>query len=175
MTGPGDRAADAALWRRWRLQSQSAPGLEAPDPVLLAAYAEGRLDDAEAEPVEAWLAENPAALEDLLAAAAAGIEALPAAPERVMLRAEALVPAGSTDPGKVVPFPLVAAHRRQAWRTVVSWGALAASLLVTSFVGFGIGNDAYESLARPPTIVESIGHELLDPPSTLFDDAGSDT
>ena len=60
MQDPGDRA-EAPLWRRWRAESV-APVLAMPDPLLFAAYAEGRLDESAAEPVEAWLAEHPEAL-----------------------------------------------------------------------------------------------------------------
>ena len=81
MTGLGERAEDAALWRRWRLDARPAPSRGAPDPLLLAAYADGRLDESEAEPVEDWLADHPEALADLIAARDAGAAAPPTAPE----------------------------------------------------------------------------------------------
>lgn len=169
-TGSGERAADAALWRRWRLDRRSEPGPRAPDPMLLAAYAEGRLREAEAEPVEDWLADHPSALDDVLAASTATAAADQPVPESVMLRAAALVPAAIGGRSTVVPFPLAVAPRRRALRTAMTWGGLAASLLVTSLVGFGIGNNAYDSLAGQPATVESVAHELTDPPSALFDD-----
>ena len=55
MAGPQDGTEDAVLWRRWR----SAAGQHAPvepDPLLLAAYAENRLDPAGTDLVEEWLA-----------------------------------------------------------------------------------------------------------------------
>ena len=52
MTGPGDRTESVALWQRWRLEASVAAKPAAPDPLVLAAYADGRLDEIEAEPVE---------------------------------------------------------------------------------------------------------------------------
>jgi hypothetical protein len=167
MTGSDERAADAALWRRCRRDSGSAPGAEAPDPILLAAYAEGRLDETEAEPVEAWLAEHLDALEDMQAASQP--PAVEAVPERVLLRAQSLVRSGSGG-GTIMPFPPAMAQRH-GWRSAAAWGALAASLLVTSYIGFGIGNSAYDTLTGQNGVIESAGHELIDPPSTFFDES----
>jgi hypothetical protein len=171
MTGLGERAEDAALWRRWRLDRHSEPGLKEPDPMLLAAYSEGRLDETEAEGVEAWLLAHPAALDDVLAAGGAVAAADQPVADRVILRAAALVSPTGAAQGTVVPFPLAASHRRRTLRALAAWGGLAASLFVTSLVGFGIGNNAYDSLAgQSTTVAESVAHELTDPPSTLFEE-----
>lgn len=169
MTASEDRATDAALWRRWRRDFRSGPGGEASDPLLLAAYAEGRLGAAEQDAVEDWLADHPEALDDVLAAAGAESGVFSAPPDSTVLRAAALVGTGGGK-GTVVPFPLAVAQRRRAWRSAAAWGGLAASLLVTSLVGFGIGDDAYSSLTGQPTAIESAAHELIDPPSTIFDE-----
>src|SRR5271170_4551770 len=135
MTGPGDRADDASLWQRWRHDNHSASGGGPPDPLLLAAYAEGRLDETQAEPVEDWLAAHPEALADLIAAREASAAAPPAAPEAVIARAAALVAPADA---KVVSFAAAIAVRRRSWRTAAAWSGLAASLLVTSMGGFAL-------------------------------------
>lgn len=165
MTGLGERAEGAALWRRWLLDRGSAA--EAPDALLLAAYADGRLDEAEQDKVEDWLAEHPEALDDVLAAAKANAVAATFAPERIVFRAAALV-SGGGGPATLVPFPSGLVAQPRQWRSTIAWAGLAASLLLTSLVGFGIGNNAYDSLAAQSAAVESTAHELLDPPSALF-------
>lgn len=167
MTEPGDRARDAALWQRWRQHARPAAGEDAVDPLVLAAYAEGRLDETEAEPVEDRLADRHELQSDLIAARAAAASPLPAASEALVARAAALVgpPAGAT----VIPFRMAAGPRRPAWRMAVAWGGIAASLLATSLGGFALGNSAYFTLVGQPA-AESTIHELLDPPSTLFAD-----
>jgi hypothetical protein len=159
---------DAALWQRWRQQARSTVAWDAVDPLALAAYAEGRLDEVQAEPIEDWLAEHPDALADLTAARAAASAPLPLVSEALITRAAALVepPAGAT----IIPFRPAGAARPAPWRMAMSWGAIAASLLVTSMGGFALGNNAYVSLVGQPAAAESTIHQLLDPPSTLFSD-----
>jgi anti-sigma factor RsiW len=167
MTEPAGRAEEAGLWRRWRLQTRPAPGSGTADgTLLLAAYAEGRLDDARAEAVEAWLADDPDALSDLIASRAAADPAALEAPEAVLARAAALVQA-LVQPGAANVFPFPAARRR-GWRDAMAWSGIAASILATSLVGFALGNGAYVNLVGQPAAQESMIHELLDPPSGIF-------
>jgi hypothetical protein len=167
MTEPVEGAKDAALWQRWRQHAHPATGRDAADWLALAAYAEGRLDETQAEPVEDWLAEHPEALADLTAARAAAASPLPAASEAVIARAAALVEpmAGA----QIIPFRTAAGPHRPAWRMAMAWSGIAASLLVTSLAGFALGNDAYLNLVGRPA-AESTIHELLDPPSVMFAD-----
>lgn len=166
MSEPLDIERDPALWRRW---SGAAPGsadeaATAPDPVLLAAYAEGRLDEAAAEPVEAWLATDPVWLDDIRAASdlGRGAAAMPAS-ETVLTRAMALVDGRDA---QVLPFRQPV-RRAPSWRVAAAWGSMAASLLVTGLVGFALGSDAYSSLLgdRPEV---ALTQELFDPPSGFF-------
>jgi anti-sigma factor RsiW len=158
----GDQAGDAALWQRWRLQAH-LPANEAAA-LDLAAYAEGRLDEMQAEPVEAWLFAHPEALADLAAARAA--KALPQAPESLIARAAALVEAPAAT---IVPFRPRPAAPRPSWRIAMAWSGMAASLLATSLVGFTIGNSAYLNFADTgQPAAESTIHELLDPPGAVF-------
>jgi anti-sigma factor RsiW len=151
-----DRSEDRSLWRR---VDGPATGVAMPSALDLAAYAEGRLSEGEAEQIELWLAEHPEGIADVAAGRDAREVAEPA-PEALFARAMALVrePSGAT----VVPF------RRKppamgSWRAVVAWGGLAASILATSLVGFTLADGAYAMIAS-----QQAGPDLLDPPSGLF-------
>ena len=168
MAGPMGSTDETALWRRWRHASASAESAGAePDEMTLAAYAEGRLDPAATEAVEDWLAINPQAMQDIVAARQAEAALAMAAPAAVVDRAAALVAGGGT----VLPF------RRRAspdWRAAAAWAAMAASILVASLAGFEMGNSTYATLAGGSTAV-SLGQELLDPPIGLFSGADEDS
>jgi hypothetical protein len=173
MTEPMDRAEENALWRRWRAATVNAAGAAAPapDPLLLAAYAEHRLGEAAAEEVEAWLALHPEAIEDvngaeLTNASAVAEQASPA----VLARAMALV--AERDP-KVVPFRRPARPGQAGWRIAVARVAVAASLLVVSLIGFALGTDAYTSLNGDQQ--SALGQDLFDPPSSIFSGLGEET
>lgn len=168
MAEPGTRAEEAALWRRWRALAPDVAGAKAaPDPLLLAAYAEGRLSEAEAEAVELWLAAAPEALADIAAARAAADAASEEATEAMIAEAQGLIAASNP---KVVPL----ASRRATpqlgrWRAAVAWGGIAASVLATSLVGFALGNDTYANLtsaSAPAT--DAAFNDLLYPSSGLF-------
>lgn len=163
MAEPLDRTDDAALWRRWRSAGASgaAEGAD-PDPLLLAAYAEDRLPPDAAEAIEDWLAVNPWAGLDIVAARRAKEAALPAAPEDIVTRAAALVGAGRAE----VPAFRRPAPQPRRWRLAAGWGAMAASMLVASLVGFAMGNDTLVTLAGGP--LPSFSQELIDPPTGLF-------
>ena len=164
MTGPGDRAEDIELWRRWRATSGEVAPVDA---VSLAAYAEGRMDEAAAEAVEAWLADHPEALADVAAARGASLQIHGAVPEAHIVRAMSLV----TPAAEIVQFPIARVARRRTWREAAAWGAIAASLLVTSMFGFELGSNAYANLMQQQTAAvsdSSTANELIDPPTGLF-------
>lgn len=162
MMGPGEKAGEAALWARWRALAAASEAKRAPEPdaLLLAAYAEGRLNEAAAAAVEVWLAEEPERLADIVAARAAAT-ATAVAPEALVARATALV--GPADP-KIVPFRYPT-RRAQGWRSVAAWGSLAASILATSLIGFALGNDAYLTLAGGSS-GETAVQDLFEPPGS---------
>jgi hypothetical protein len=171
MTEPMDRAEENALWRHWRTAvnaaSEAAP---APDPLLLAAYAEHRLGGTAAEAVETWLALHPEAITDVLAAGEANTQpAVIEPPAAALARAMALVPGAESN---VVPL------RRPApvatWHVAVGRVAVAASLLVVSLVGFALGTDAYTSLLSGDQQA-AVSQDLFDPPSGIFSGFGEDT
>jgi anti-sigma factor RsiW len=110
-----------ALWDRFRAAE--------PDPLTLAAYAEGRLAADAAASVERWLAVDPDAAADvaLARAALAPVEASEAgAADRVAARAARLVS------GRVIPFRV----RIRRWTEV---SALAASVALIAYLGFALG------------------------------------
>jgi hypothetical protein len=134
------------LWRRYRaaaLASAAAPPGPAaePEPGLLAAYVEGRLDEDAAAPVEAWLARDPAAL----AVVAPVALATDPAPLALIRRARALVGAGAP------PVPA-------SWRRAAAWMSIAASLLLVGYTGFLAGHDA---LDHGEAIASLVGGELI--------------
>jgi hypothetical protein len=163
MAGPGDRMDEAALWRRWRSASAlvNAAGAE-PDALLLAAYAENRLPEQAAEAVEDWLADHPETASDVLAARRVAHAETPAASPAVMARAASLVAAGEA---QVVTFRRPPS-RMASWRAAAMWSGMAASLVVTSLIGFTLGNSAYVSLVGGGS--PAFGQELFDPPTGLF-------
>lgn len=158
-----DRAEATALWQRWRRAADSAGA--APDPLLLAAYAEHRLDEAAAEAVEAWLALHPEALEDVVAARAvpAAIEPSPAA----LARAIALV---SERDSKILPFR----RKARGWRVAAAWGSMAASIMAVSLLGFELGGSVYAGLLGGSQAEPSFEQTLLDGPAALFSDLGEE-
>ncbi len=162
---------DRALWRSWSTRGSAA--VPAPDALDLAAYAEGRLSEAEAAPIELWLAANPARASDIFAdiAAARGAmqHAILLADAAVVVKAAALV-SGLDD--NVVPFRRAA----PAWRNALAWSSVAASLVAVSLVGFAMGSDAYRNLSPVPS-GEAAATDALDPgialDSAFSDDSGT--
>lgn len=169
MAAPKDRTDEAALWRRWRLASASVDASgTAPDAMTLAAYAEDRLPEAATETIENWLVAQPEAVSDILAARRAARSESPAASPAVIALAAALVAAGDA---QILAFQQPAG-RRASWRTAALWSGLAASLLVTSMIGFTLGSSAYLSLAG--AALPAFGQELFDPPTGLFNSLDED-
>ena len=169
MAGPKDRTEEAALWRRWRSASASVDAAgTAPDALLLAAYAENRLPEAVSEAIENWLVAHPETMSDVLAARLAARSEHPSASAAMVARAEALVGAGDA---QILTFQRPAG-RRASWRAAALWGGMAASLVLTSLIGFNLGNSAYLSLIGGAS--PALGQELFDPPTGLFNSLDED-
>jgi len=167
--GAGEEERD--LWRRWRALGEVAP---APDSIELAAYAERRLGEAEAESVENWLASDPAAWSELEAARSAARLESAVADEALIARACALVADLAALPadGSVVPLRRPA----PAWRSALAWSSIAASLVATSLVGFSMGSDVYRSLSGTQIATDTATDPLeASPTLDLFfgDDSGT--
>jgi anti-sigma factor RsiW len=142
--------------------------------MLLAAYAEGRLSEAEAETVEAWLAATPEALSDIIAARSTYRRPPRAVYERILGKATNLVPAATIPPGAEI-LPFRPQPRLPQWRTALAWSSIAASLLCASLVGFSMGSDAYANLSGTQTvdsgIADGLGTSSLD--GYFSDDSGT--
>ncbi len=172
MTGPEDmKSADsAALWRRFRTLDRAVEPANAADgapaALDLAAYAEGRLDEAAAEQIEAWLAVHPEALDDIIAARGDRDAAVsPPTIDRAMTLVTA-EPAGA----RVIPFRRSAAQ--YAWRVHVARVAVAASLVLTGLVGFTLGSEVYSNLFGS---TESANSGLFDQSTGVFTSGDSAT
>jgi hypothetical protein len=166
----------AALWRRWRHETEATAD-EAALLMRIAAHAAGRLDDEERAAVAALAAELPELAEDLAAARGAAAAPDPAALdparyERLVRRAVALVPdAPEGREATVVPFRRIGGARAPLWRSAASWAALAASFVLTGYFGFSLGSDAYSIIADPDA-GSAVHQELLDPPGGFFGSLG---
>ncbi|HVJ54485.1 MAG TPA: hypothetical protein VM689_18635 [Aliidongia sp.] len=147
---------DRTLYERWR-SLPSAPAAAPPDAMTLAAYLDGRLDESGSAAIEAALAADPKLL-DLLLDLRRPMAAEPA-PGGIVARAQALVDAL---PAKVVPFR---PRRTNGMSALMAWGAMAASLVLVSLVGFDLGVRTEQSLSAPGTASES--------PTDLFYQSGT--
>ena len=135
-----EKATDGAgLWARaragWR-DAVAAP--EAPDPLTLAAYLDGTLEEATQERVEAWMATSSEALDLVMALREAG--APEAVPESLPTRAQGLVRErpGAARAGLGAWLGGLFSFQMAAWRPV-AWAGVTAVLLLVSTGGFELG------------------------------------
>ena len=154
---------DRTLYERLRShESQPAESLLELDPMLLAAYLDGRLGEDEAAPLEALLAADPTALDDLIACDPVTPEIPSAA---FIAKAQALV-GGAT----VLPFTPRSAPPRRLVAAWAAWGAVAASLVLISLVGFSLGMQTERNFNGSTGLGTSI--DILDQSSGLGDGIG---
>lgn len=135
-------AKDQALWRHYR-EKGSMPATDLnlngmDEQMALAAYLDGRLDEAERARVEAWLAGRPEQLELLLASQAALAETGGPAPDSLVRQACALVPdrrrpfAGLSLAGLFAPRP-----------RLLAWSGTLAAMVFACLLGFQLGESGY--------------------------------
>lgn len=171
MSGTDDSGgADQALWRR--SQTTDAPADEAGRLLDLAAFADGRLDDEDAERIAALLAADAEAASDV----AAVRTALPAfsdtvAIERMIARACGLVVLPTPQRAGVLPF-VRPALRRGALRGAAEWASLAAALAMVGWLGFAMGSNA--SLALGQSSRPGFLTQLVDPDTGVLGDFGAE-
>ena len=140
-----DREVGAALWRRARDPWLDAVGaVEAPDETTLAAYLDGRLDEAAAAGVEAWMAAVPEALDNVLGARAALAETPGRAPAHVVARARGAV-RGRSARGTGRAGSLFGAFT--GLLRPAAWAGAAAALSLAAVSGFELGRTGVEHLA----------------------------
>ncbi|MDJ0946863.1 MAG: hypothetical protein QNJ30_25725 [Kiloniellales bacterium] len=155
-------AEDRALWQKarngWAGGSEAADDV---DPLLLAAYLDGRLDAEEAAALEARLAADPVAL-DLMAASRGALAAGPAeaVPESLLRRAEGLVRPAPAAPRKGRLAGLAAAFLMPGQ---AAWAGFAAAVMLASLAGFELGQIGLDNAA---IVTSALGEEVrhgLDP------------
>lgn len=173
---PASFASDRALWRRCR--GADMPADEAARFLDLAGFADGLLDDEEHERVAALIAGDPAAAADIAAAQGQSGDGglAPAAIERIIARAQALVGETAPEYGHILPFA-PPPRRGHLLHGVAQWGSLAAAIVVASWLGFAMGSSALLSLSQrsqpnPPSQYGDEGflRELLDPTTGFLRD-----
>jgi hypothetical protein len=154
---------DRALYERWRSHESVPADADAElDPMILAAYLEGRLGEAESAPLEQLLAADPATLDDLIACDPVTPETPSAA---FVARTQALVGTPT-----ILPFAPRAAPPRRVVTAWAAWGAVAASLVLISLVGFSLGMQTERNFNGSTGIGTSI--DILDQSSGLGDGIG---
>lgn len=144
MTAEGDSRSDREMWRSLALASDAAPA-SVPD-MDFAAWLEGRLSEAEAARVEASIAIDPAFRRAALELADVLGNELPAIPDRMIVRAQALVDFAPGRDNAAVGF----------WRRILSMSAnLGLQRAVTATValliaggGFVVGGGLGESFGQ---------------------------
>ena len=173
----GNGRDGAGLWARarpgWRAAHRSELAEEAPNPLMLAAYLDGTLDQAGREAVEAWMAATPEALE-LMIAARAGLAEPPgapgAAPVSLVSRAQGLVRAPPREPARLGAWLRgLIGFEPEAWRPL-AWAAVTAALLVVvSAGGFELGRRGTEQLVSVQTAaLDDFDFGLDDPVDDLI-------
>jgi anti-sigma factor RsiW len=157
----------ADLWRKARgpvraaLGDSAAPDAMSPDAMTLAAYLDGALDEVEAAPIEAWLARDPEALDDLIAARQILAEAPGPVPAGVAARAQdivrARVPRAAVSGGSGFGLSALFGGLDGLLRPAV-WAGAAALLVLASVSGFELGRAGVEHLA---SLDATVSQDLL--------------
>lgn len=136
----------AAAWLAVAAALRQGPRPAAPDANLLAAWLEGRLDEAEAAPVETWIAQEPATAAERLAELRATLAAeAPAAPQRLLLRLRAQG-----------PQPRPAARPAPLRRLLPQAAGMAAALLLAvsgAYGGYEMGLRGALAAERAETLI----------------------
>ena len=159
-----EAARDKALWAR----TDFAVSAEAAqiDPLLLSAYIDGRLGDAECDAVEAFLAASPEALESLISARASLSEPAPAVPESLVKRAQGLIraPVAPAQPGLLDRFSWLL--RPAAWTAAatatVLLGVLSFQLGQTGYQQYALDNDSQVRVLASVDETDRLSWRLLD-------------
>lgn len=152
MTNERTPRSDKELWRSLASQPAVAPvSASAVSEMDLAAWLEGRLSEEAAAPVETAVAADPALRRAALDLADILGKPLPAAPERMVVRARALVgfEAGRTAPaGGLFTRWLRSTSLFSGPRYALHQGMMAVAALVVATGGFFVGGGLGESLAQ---------------------------
>lgn len=115
---------------------------EAAVTMMLAAYLDGTLGEAERNEVEALLARDPDALEIALAARGALLESADPAPDSLVARAGALVP--DEVPSLRARLANLFDFRRPVWQPA-GWTGAVLAVALACLMGFELGQTGLES------------------------------
>lgn len=156
MSDPFTKDEGKALWQQAMALAQPAPAMPSVSALDLAAWLDGRADQALAARVESALLADPALLEMALAVPDAALDADAAASERVFVRARALV----------APKVVKSAARSGGWlggfarwRRTAEWAMVGVSLMVAVATGLWIGGDVGDSLAAQTASLSLFGDD----------------
>lgn len=141
--------SDKELWRSLAIQPADAPA--AVSDMDLAAWLEGRLPEGEAAPVEAAMAADPALRRAAIDLAEILGKPVPAAPERMVVRARALVgfeAERAASGGGLLAGWLTGRRLFAGTRHALQQGVMAAAAIVIATGGFVVGGGLGESLAQ---------------------------
>jgi hypothetical protein len=131
---------DRALYAAWRRALSPAP--EVPAAMMLAAYAENRLDEAAAAEVEWALVADSSLIDDILAARHPD-PVLQVTPE-IFRRAEAAHRLAQG--AEVIRFVPRTRATLTGMRGVIAWGAVAATVVLVSCMGFDLGIEVQRAI-----------------------------
>lgn len=157
--GPPDRD----VWRR--SQQIEAPADDAERLLDLAAFADNRLDEDEAERVAALLARDPDAAGDVAAARLLADATMEAADPAIIARAAALGD-GPRVEADVIAFPIRPVVR--PWFSAASWSGLAAAVVLAGWLGFNLGSGLPGLTPTAHATDEASTSELFDPTPPLI-------
>jgi hypothetical protein len=140
--------SDKELWRSLASQLPVAPvsAPAAPSEMDLAAWLEGRLSEDEAASIEAAVASDSALRRAALDLADIRGKPLPAPPERLVVRARALV--GFEAEGQAPSAGLIRGWLFGRRRYALQQGVMAVAAVAIATGGFMVGGGLGESLAR---------------------------
>lgn len=146
--------SERQLWQRLSDKGQAGPDSAHLDPNLLAAYVEGRVNQAQAIQVERAMAGDAALLDTVIAmrgvARVSGGEE-EVVPDSVLTRAKALVSQGR---GVVGENP---SHRDRLvgqWQRGVRWAAAAVIVLAVGLTGYRTGDGTYRHEVSAASVVD---------------------
>jgi len=150
MTEEFDPSEARRLWRRAAPRPQD--GQVAIDPLDLAAWIDGRADAGLTARVELALAADASLLETALAARAAA-EAVEPAPDRLLVRARAMVAPAVAAPRPAGFFARLGAQFGP-WQRRLEWAAIGVCFMIAASGGFFIGGGLGDNIAMADEPVE---------------------
>ncbi len=165
----GNGGDGARLWARARSGWRAAIAPETPNPLILAAYLDDTLEEADCAAVEAWMAATPEALELMIAARAGVGQAPEAVPENLVSRAQGLVRAPPRRPAGLGAWLRgLIGFEPEAWRPL-AWAGVTAALLLVSAGGFELGRLGTDRLVSVQTAaLDDLGFGLDEPADDLI-------